>query len=296
MRAIAIINQKGGVGKTTTAVNLSAALAQAGKRVCLIDLDPQAHASLHLGLETGGQEPSVYDVLTSDASLADVQREIEPGLFVAPSHIDLAAAELELAGVVGRELIVREKLAAIRGQFDYVLIDCPPSLGVLTLNALCAVDEVILPLQPHFLALHGMSKLLETIELVALRLNSRLRLSGVALCLFESGTRLAAEVSRDVEAFFASARGTNKPWSDVTLFRTPIRRNIRLAEAPSFGQSIFQYAADSNGAADYRELALELLESGEPRAESGEPEGKAEGGGRRAEAAVAEQRLPSLSR
>lgn len=261
MRSMAILNQKGGVGKTTTAVNLSAALAQAGKQVCLIDLDPQAHASLHLGLEVAGREPSIYDVLTRGMPLTDAAREVAPGLAVVPSQIDLAAAEMELAGVVGRELILREKLAALDKSFDCVLIDCPPSLGILTLNALTAVDEVILPLQPHFLALHGMSKLLETIDLVAQRLNARLRLSGVALCMYESGTRLASEVSRDVEDFFAAARGANKPWSDVVLFRTPIRRNIRLAEAPSFGQSIFQYAADSNGAADYLDLAHELLET-----------------------------------
>lgn len=261
MRSIAIINQKGGVGKTTTAVNLSAALAQSGKRVLLIDLDPQAHASLHLGVELSADELSIYDVLTRGTALAQAWHEVESGLRVVGSQIDLAAAEMELAGIVGRELILREKLAAVADQFDYVLIDCPPSLGILTLNALCAVEEVILPLQPHFLALHGLSKLLETIDLVAQRLNRRLRLSGVALCMFEKGTRLAAEVSRDVEAFFTASRGAHKPWSDVVLYRTPIRRNIRLAEAPSFGQSIFHYASDSNGAADYQDLALEVLEA-----------------------------------
>ena len=211
MRSIAIINQKGGVGKTTTAVNLSAALAASGKRIGLVDLDPQAHASLHLGLGPHREVPNVYEVLTGNRPLAEVWQAAEPNLWVAPSHIDLAAAEVELAGVVGRELILRDALAeaaAVDGQpFDYVIIDCPPSLGILTINALAAVDEVFLPLQPHYLALHGLSKLLQTIDLVRRRLNERLRLAGVVLCLFESGTRLAAEVSADVEKFFGDAAG-----------------------------------------------------------------------------------------
>ncbi len=259
MRTIAVLNQKGGVGKTTTSVNLCAALAAAGCRVQLIDLDPQAHATLHLGVSPGRHDTSIYDVLVNNASLAEVRREIEPNLALVGSHIDLAAAEMELAGVVGREVILRDALAADSTPFDYCLIDCPPSLGILTLNALAAVDEVLIPLQPHFLALHGLSKLLETIQLVARRLNSRLSLRGVVLCMYESGTRLAAEVSRDVEEFFAQHHGGDGPWRETKVFQTRVRRNIRLAEAPSFGQSIFQYADDSHGAADYQALAKELL-------------------------------------
>jgi chromosome partitioning protein len=259
MRSIAIINQKGGVGKTTTAVNLSAALAATGQRVCLIDLDPQAHATLHLGLSPAGQAQSMYDVLAGEASLSDALERVGESLWVAGSHIDLAAAEVELAGVVGREVILRDKLAEIEGRFDFLFIDCPPSLGVLTLNALAAVDEVFLPLQPHFLALHGLSKLLQTIELVARRLNERLRLTGVVVCMYESGTRLAAEVTSDVGNFFQQSRAPNRPWADAQIFQTRIRRNIRLAEAPSFGQSIFRYAPDSNGAEDYQQLAVEVL-------------------------------------
>lgn len=258
MRSIAVINQKGGVGKTTTAVNLSAGLAACGQRVCLIDLDPQAHATLHLGLAQDRHDPSMYDVLTGDTALAEVLRPAGDHLWVAGSHIDLAAAEVELVGVVGREVILRDKLVKVADQFDYVLVDCPPSLGILTLNALAAVDEVLLPLQPHFLALHGLSKLLQTIELVQRRLNDRLRLSGVVFCMYESGTRLASEVVRDVDDFFRATRQPNLPWSEAQMFHTRIRRNIRLAEAPSFGQSIFSYAADSNGAEDYHQLAQEL--------------------------------------
>ena len=188
MRTIAVMNQKGGVGKTTTAVNLSAALAAAGCRVGLIDMDAQAHASLHLGVEVENGRPTVYDLLTGDASLDEIWQQPCQDLRLAPSHIDLAAAEVELAGVVGREIVLREKLASSAAEFDFVLIDCPPSLGILTLNALTAADDIYLPLQPHFLALHGLSKLLQTVELVATRLNPRLVLAGVVLCMYESGT------------------------------------------------------------------------------------------------------------
>lgn len=260
MRKIAVLNQKGGVGKTTTAVNLSAALAAGGQRVCLLDLDPQAHASLHLGVAPGLDTPSIYDVMTCDTSLAEARVELTENLWLVGSHIDLAAAEVELAGVVGRELILRDKIAEDASDYDFLIVDCPPSLGVLTLNALAAVEEVFIPLQPHFLALHGLSKLLETIALVGKRLNPRLRISGVILCMYESGTRLAAEVSSDLEEFFRQAAARRSPWSQAYPLATRIRRNIRLAEAPSFGQSIFQYAPDSHGAEDYRQLTIEVLE------------------------------------
>lgn len=258
MRSIAVINQKGGVGKTTSAVNLSAALADAGRRVCVIDLDPQAHASLHFGLSVI-DDCSMYEVLCGRASIADARRQLSEHLSIIPSNLDLAAAEMELAGEVGREMILRDKLAVDGEPFDYLVLDCPPSLGVLTINALVAVEEVFLPLQPHFLALHGLSKLLRTVEIVSRRLNNRLRLSGIVLCMYDSTTRLAAEVSSDVDEFFRSNQAVDGVMGGAKFFDTRIRRNVRLAEAPSFGQSIFQYAPQSNGAEDYRALAEEVM-------------------------------------
>ncbi len=259
MRSIAVINQKGGVGKTTSAVNLAAALANSGRRVCLMDLDPQAHASLHLGITAVDGEASMYEVLCGDASMEQARRTISDRLSVVPSNLDLAAAELELASEVGREMILRDRMLDDNEEFDYFVLDCPPSLGVLTVNALVAVNEVFLPLQPHFLALHGLSKLLRTIEVVSRRLNSGLRLSGVVLCMYDSNTRLAAEVSTDIDEFFQASKGGREFFRDAQFFQTRIRRNIRLAEAPSFGKSIFEYARDSNGATDYQALAEEVI-------------------------------------
>jgi chromosome partitioning protein len=201
----------------------------------------------------------MYDVLTDDYPIQDIIHPVAADLCISPSHIDLAAAEMELAGEVGREIILRDAMAKVSREFDYVILDCPPSLGVLTLNALTAADEVFLPLQPHFLALHGLSKLLKTIDLVARRLNPGLVLSNVLYCMFDS-TRLASEVIGDVEQFLKEERDSNSVWSNAYSFDTRIRRNIRLAEAPSYGQSIFSYAANSNGAQDYRSLAMEVIQ------------------------------------
>ncbi len=258
MRRIAILNQKGGVGKTTTSVNLGAALARMGQRVSLLDLDPQAHATTHLGIEPDGQAPSIYDCLVDNKPLQLARTQTEENLWVVGSDINLAAAEVELAGVVGREVILRDLLTTDE-TFDFVLMDCAPSLGVLTLNALCAADEVFIPLQPHFLALHGLSKLLETTAVVAKRINPKLRVTAVVLCMCDAHTRLAQEVERDLEAFLNNSRSANVPWSQATVFKSRIRRNIKLAEAPSFGRSIFTYAPTCNGAEDYLALAMEVL-------------------------------------
>jgi chromosome partitioning protein len=269
MRRIAVINQKGGVGKTTTAVNLAAALARRGERVCVLDLDPQAHATTHFGVEPDGDRASVYDVLVRGRALADVRRDVGENLALITSDINLAAAEVELAGVVGREVILREALAQDTESFDYLLMDCAPSLGVLTINALAAADEVFIPLQPHFFALHGLSKLLETTALVGRRINPGLRVTGVVVCLYDGATKLAQEVVRDLKAFLDASRSANVPWAAAKVFEAKVRRNVKLAECPSFGKTIFEYAPKSPGAEDYASLADEVsgvIEVAEPEA------------------------------
>lgn len=272
MRTIAVMNQKGGVGKTTTSVNLAAALARAGRKVCILDLDPQGHASFHLGIEAGEDTGTLYDVFSDEATIDDVRQLVAENLSVVPSNIDLAAVEVELAGVPQREFLLRSSLEPWRDQarFDYVIMDCPPSLGILTINALSAVHEVFIPLQPHFFALQGLSKLFETTALVNRRLNRNLQVTGIALCLYESGTRLAADVTEDLK-YFLSESESDTPWADAQIFRTRVRRNIKLAESPSFGQSIFDYAPRCPGAQDYGALAEEVLamEAGADQSDDG---------------------------
>ena len=262
MRTIAVMNQKGGVGKTTTSINLAAGLAAKGKRVCLIDLDPQGHASLHLGVEAAHNTPTVYQVFSGEASLSDVRRLVSTNLSVVPANVNLVGVEVELVGKPNREFILRDALKDLLATdpFDHVIIDCPPSLGVLTINALTAVKEVLIPLQPHFLALQGLSKLLETTALVTRRLNPGLRVSGVLFCLYETGTRLAADITDDLTIFLEKS-DPETPWANAHVFQTRIRRNIKLAEAPSFGQAIFSYAPNCSGAQDYGSLIDELLQS-----------------------------------
>lgn len=274
VRIITVMNQKGGVGKTTSSVNLAAGLATAGNRVLVLDLDPQAHASLHFGLEATGNTPTLYDVFAGRRTLADCRQLISPNLWIVPSSIDLAGVELELADTIGRELILRDALREMVAShpYDYVILDCPPSLGVLTINALTTAGEVFIPLQPHFLALHGLSKLFETTALVTRRLNRNLRVTGIVLCLFETGTRLAADVAEDLSRFLAES-DPEAPWARAKIFENRIRRNIKLAEAPSFGQSIFAYAPKSPGALDYGALVEEVqkmtLSGGLPLAQAG---------------------------
>lgn len=255
MRTIAVLNQKGGVGKTTTAVNTAAALAAAGARVAAIDLDPQAHMTIHLGIEPQAIEAGAYNVLTQSARFEEQIMLVRPNLWLLPANIDLVGAESELVSVVGREIILREALQSSAEKFDYCLIDCAPSLGLLTLNALAAAKEVLIPLQPHFLALQGFGKLLQTIDLVNKRINPELKVKGVLLCMFDTRASLPNEVRADIEQFLEAARGTDSAWAQARIIPTYIRRNIKLAEAPSYGQTIFEYEPNCNGAEDYWKVA-----------------------------------------
>ncbi len=267
-RRIALINQKGGVGKTTTTVNLGAALAASGLRVLMIDLDPQAHLTLSLGINPEELDLSIYDLLAdSKVSAAQVVRIVDgcDRLGVLPADTNLAGIESELSEQIKTGLaqtLLRNKCADLIKQFDYVLIDCPPSLGLLTINGLTCAQEIIVPMQAHFLALQGMGKLFETINMIRMGINPALTVSGVVLCMHEANTILASDVVSDVENFFTQARGTDLPWADAVVYQPPIRRNIKLAEAPSFGQSVLTYASDSNGAKDYAKLAKSVAMAG----------------------------------
>jgi len=263
-RVIAFLNQKGGVGKTTSTVNIGHAIAQTGRKVCLIDLDPQAHLSLHLGIDADGEgerRPTVYDVLVDPDCPAEaaIWREVRPNLDVLAAEVDLAGAETELAAMPDRQHRLPRKFARIVDRYDIVLIDCPPSLGLLTLNALTLATEIFVPMQAHFLALQGVGRLLETVGLVSRSVNPGLRVTGIVLCMHEAQTSLAKEIVADLDAFFHQAREQPVPWSTCRVLRPPIRRNIKVAESPSFGGSIFDYAPWCPGALDYRKLVQQLL-------------------------------------
>ncbi len=268
MRTIAVLNQKGGVGKTTTTANTAAALAALGQRVVVIDLDPQAHLTIHLGIEPQSVRPGSYEVLMQSAEFEQSLMMVRSNLWLLGANIDLVGAETELVSVVGREIILREAMQASQDRFDFCLIDCAPSLGLLSLNALAASQEVLIPLQPHFLALQGFGKLLQTVDLVNRRINRDLKVSGVLLCMFDTRASLPNEVRADIERFLENARGSACAWADARLVPTFIRRNIKLAEAPSYGQTIFEYDPTCNGAEDYRRVARFFL-GVEPEAELG---------------------------
>jgi chromosome partitioning protein len=248
MRKIAVLNQKGGVGKTTTVVNTAAALAAAGHKVVAMDLDPQANLTIHLGIEPDMVKSGSYTVLTQSDSLEEAVMLVRPNLWLLPANIHLVGAESELVSVVARETILREALLKCEDSFDYLIIDCPPSLGLLTLNALAATEEILIPLQPHFLALQGFGKLLQTVELVGKRINPSLKVTGVLLCMFDSRASLPNEVKADIQQFLDAARDTNCAWAEAQILPVHIRRNIKLAEAPSYGQTIFEYEQNCHGA------------------------------------------------
>jgi chromosome partitioning protein len=249
MRIIALINQKGGSGKTTTAVNLGASLAKMKKRVLIIDIDPQAHSTIHLGLDLHKLGNSIYEVLIAGRSMEDIIQKTEmTNLDIAPSHINLSGAEIELVNVIGRETILKDNVSRIKDKYDYILIDCPPSLGLLTLNALTTANEVMIPIQTEYLALEGMSKLVSTIEIVKKRLNKHLDITGIIPTMYDHRTNLSQEVLKNITGYFK-----NK------VFKTVIRQNIRLAEAPSYGKPILSYAASAHGAEDYMKLAKEVI-------------------------------------
>jgi chromosome partitioning protein len=253
MRSIALTNQKGGVGKTTSAVNLGACLAMLDRKVLLIDIDPQANLSIHYGVDVFEDGKSVYDMMIGEAKAEEILRPAKlNSLDILPSNINLAGAEIELVGVVGRETILKEAVEPLMEGYDYVLVDCPPSLGLLTLNALTTVREVFIPLQTEFFALQGMSKLIETIRLVRRRLNPDLQVTGIIACMFDGRTRLAQEVISNIEEYFPDR-----------LFKSRIRKNVKLAESPSHGKPISSYAKGSRGFRDYMSLAREVVEQEE---------------------------------
>jgi len=247
-RVIAIANQKGGVGKTTTTVNLGASLAENDRRVLVIDLDPQGNATTGLGINSRALDSSIYDVLLNDLPLEDC---VEPtsvlNLFLAPASLDLAGAEIELVSVMSREGRLRRAIDEVKGDYDYVLIDCPPSLGLLTVNALAAATEVMVPIQCEYYALEGLGQLMRNIDLVQRNLNPLLELSLIVLVMYDGRTRLGEQVASEVREHFGDR-----------VCRNVIPRNIRLSEAPSFGQPITTYDSSSSGAVAYRELAREV--------------------------------------
>jgi chromosome partitioning protein len=249
---ISITNQKGGVGKTTSAINIGVFLARLGKKVLLVDLDPQSNLTSGVSASYKSEKPfskTVYDVLSSKAKISEVFIATKyPGLFLLPAKIDLAGAEVELVNAMSRENILAHELSEISSEFEYILIDCPPSLGLLTVNALTASDQVYIPVQCEYFALEGLGQLINTINLVKKRLNQKLDVGGVILTMYDARTNLSKDVTKEVQNFFKEK-----------VFKTIVPRNVRLSEAPSHGMDIFEYDPNSQGAQSYEALAKEII-------------------------------------
>lgn len=251
-RTIVVANQKGGVGKTTTAINLAASLAELGKKVLVVDMDPQGNTTSGLGIDKEQAENTVYELMLEECSVEDAIMESEyENLSVLPSNINLAAAEIELVGAEEKEYILKKAIDKVKKNYDFVLIDCPPSLSMLTINAMCAADTVLVPIQCEYYALEGLSQLIHTINLVQDRLNPDLEIEGVVFTMYDARTNLSLQVVENVKANL-----------DQRIYKTIIPRNVRLAEAPSYGMPITKYDARSTGAESYRLLAEEVINRG----------------------------------
>ena len=248
-RIIAVANQKGGVGKSTTAINLSACLAEKGKKVLTIDIDPQGNTTSGFGIEKNELENTIYELILGDCSIHDcIIKDIIPKLSILPSNVNLAAAEIELIGVQKKEFILKNEVDYIKDKYDYIIIDCPPSLNLLTINAMTTATSVIVPIQCEYYALEGLSQLIHSVNLIKERLNPELEMEGVVFTMYDSRTNLSAQVVQNVKSYL-----------DEKVYNTLIPRNIRLAEAPSYGKPINLYDPKSAGAVSYMELANEVM-------------------------------------